>query len=71
MTVGESFGLFLLLAWVVLPIVGIVDAIKHPDENWVVIGQRRLAWIFLQLFFGILGTLAYLFSVRPKLQRLL
>lgn len=46
---------------------GIIDAANRPQERWREIDQDKIAWILIQVFLGIVGTIAYFTIVRPKL----
>jgi hypothetical protein len=64
------------LGLISLPIAGIIDAARRPVLQWTRVGLSRSTWIALMgagtvLGVGVLGVVAsieYLISVRPKLQ---
>jgi hypothetical protein len=62
----ELLIIFLLLAFIVLPIWGIVDAAVRPDALWAATGQSKILWIILQVVLGTLGALIYFAAIRPK-----
>ncbi|MEZ5141262.1 MAG: DUF2516 family protein [Acidimicrobiales bacterium] len=64
----------LWVAFVVLPVVAVVDVVRHPAEDFDRIGQSRATWLVLlvvtALFCGLIGTglaLYELVVVRPRL----
>jgi hypothetical protein len=64
------------LGLVSLPIAGIIDAVRRPVIQWTRVGLNRATWVLLMglgtvLGLGVLGVVAsieYLISVRPKLE---
>ena len=58
----------IILAAFILPLIGIVDAARQPDEFWRAAGRSRAAWIMLQLFLGVLGSVFY-FIVRKEVRK--
>jgi hypothetical protein len=60
--------LVVLLVSVVLPIWALVDAAVRPDTAYRTIGQNKVLWILLSLFTWVVGPLAYLLAIRPKLR---
>ena len=66
----------LALGLVSLPIAGIIDAVRRPVIQWTRVGLNRATWVLLMglgtvLGLGVLGVVAsieYLISVRPKLE---
>jgi hypothetical protein len=69
MNLGPTEALILLvtLAVIVVPIWGIVDCARRPEEVWARAGQSKVVWILLQLFLGIIGAGVYFLVIRPKL----
>ena len=63
------FVVIVFLVFFALPIWGIVDAIRRPPEAWKAAGQSKSLWIVVQFFVWILGSLIYVFAVRPGLKR--
>ena len=68
----ELLILVLLLGSVVLPLWGLVDAARRPDEEFRAAGQNKTLWIVLNALgllvwgFGAVVALVYLLVVRPK-----
>jgi hypothetical protein len=64
------------LGLVSLPIAAIIDALRRPVIQWTRVGLNRATWVLLMslgtvLGVGVLGVVAsieYLISVRPKLE---
>ena len=64
------------LGLVSLPIAGIIDAVRRPVIQWTRVGLNRATWVLLMglgtvLGLGVVGVVAsleYLISVRPKLE---
>ncbi|HEV3401191.1 MAG TPA: hypothetical protein VG078_05170 [Acidimicrobiales bacterium] len=64
------------LGLVSLPIAAIIDALRRPVIQWTRVGLNRATWVLLMslgtvLGVGVLGLVAsieYLISVRPKLE---
>ena len=65
----ELIIIFMLLALVVLPIWGIVDAAMRPGSVWAAAGQNKVVWVVVQLFLGALGSAVYFLVIRPQLKR--
>ena len=68
-------ALVVLLATIALPVWAIVDIARRPESAFERAGQSKSTWlvliIVLTLFCSIPGlvvTLVYLFSIRPKLE---
>ena len=59
---------FALSIFFVLPVWGIVDAIRRPPEQWDAAGQSKSLWIVIQFIAWIIGSLIYVFAVRPRLR---
>ncbi|HVW33020.1 MAG TPA: hypothetical protein VHL53_10815 [Acidimicrobiia bacterium] len=57
-----------ILAFMVLPIWGIVDAAMRPDEVWSAAGQSKLVWVLIEIFLWTLGAALSFIAVRPKLK---
>jgi hypothetical protein len=62
------------LVFIVLPVIAVVDVLRHPPEAFDRIGQSRTTWLVVlvltALFCGLIGTglaLYELVAVRPKL----
>ena len=64
----ESFFLLFVLLFMVVPIIGIIDAALIPDSAWVNANQNKIVWIVVQIFLGIFGAVAYFVAIRPKLK---
>jgi hypothetical protein len=64
----ESFFLLFMLLFIVVPIIGIIDAALIPDSAWVNANQNKIVWIVVQIFLGIFGAAAYFVAIRPKLK---
>jgi uncharacterized membrane protein len=64
----ELLIILIMLAFIVLPIWGIIDAATKPDHVWAAAGQNKILWIVLQFVLGTLGALIYFLAIRPKLQ---
>jgi len=46
---------------------GIVDAATRADDQWARASQNKILWVVLQVVLGFIGTLIYVFAIRPKL----
>jgi hypothetical protein len=64
----ESFFLLFMLLFIVVPIIGIIDAALIPDSAWVNANQNKIVWIVVQIFLGVFGAAAYFVALRPKLK---
>lgn len=60
---------FLWLAFWLVPLSGIADAVVKPDIAWKDLNKDKTVWVLIQIFLGIIGSIFYLVSVRPKLKR--
>lgn len=58
------FGSLGVWAW------GLVDVLKHSEQEWRAIGQDRTTWMLVIMFAGVLGAAAYVLAVRPKWRQL-
>jgi hypothetical protein len=73
-----TMGLFMvvMLGGLVVGVFGAIDAAVRPFDHWQQVGRSKAAWIVVQLLVlfpivniaGIVGAVAYLTAVRPKLQ---
>jgi hypothetical protein len=73
-----TMGLFMvvLIAGLIVGLFGAIDAAVRPFDHWQRVGRSKAAWIVVQLLVGfpilnlvgIVGAVAYLTAVRPKLQ---
>lgn len=78
MTLGPTELFILLFIWlpfIVVGIVAIVDAAQQPAGAWAAIGRSQGAWIvliavttFLCGLVGLVFSVVYLASIKPKLQ---
>jgi hypothetical protein len=64
------FGAFFLI-WVA--IIGLmawaaIDAALVPDSAWREADQSKIVWVLIAVFLPIVGALAYLLAMRPKLR---
>jgi quinol-cytochrome oxidoreductase complex cytochrome b subunit len=64
----ESLFLLFILLFMVLPIIGVLDAALTPDSVWAEANQNKIVWIVVQIFLGIFGAIAYFVAIRPKLK---
>lgn len=64
----EVILLLFILLFMVVPIVGVIDAALTPDSAWADANQNKIVWIVVQIFLGIFGAVAYFVAVRPKLK---
>jgi hypothetical protein len=51
-----------------LPVWGLVDALRTPDERWQEVRHTRALWILLMLALPVLGTVLYALVARPRLR---
>jgi hypothetical protein len=51
---------------VLLPLVGIIDALAHSATSWRAAKRSRLAWVLIMLLLNVLGVLLYLLIARPS-----
>jgi hypothetical protein len=65
----ELIILFMVLAFVVLPVWGIIDAATKPESVWAAAGQNKIVWVVVQIFLGALGAAVYFLAIRPQLKR--
>lgn len=69
------FGIGMLVALVVLPLWGALDANNRPQGQWDTVGQNPTVWVivlFGGMFFvpvGMIAAIVYFTTVRPKLAR--
>jgi hypothetical protein len=71
-----AMGLFMVV--LVVGVFGAIDAAVRPFDHWQQVGRSKAAWIVVQLLVlfpiidlvGLVGTVAYLTAVRPKLKAL-
>ncbi len=62
---NEFGGVLFLVVVVGIPLWGMGDALSRPKHLWDRAERSRTSWIAAQLFFGIVGTIAYVVFVRP------
>jgi hypothetical protein len=53
--------------YMLIGIAGTVDALVHPQSNWVHAERNKPFWIVMMLVFSIFAVLPYLIGVRPLL----
>jgi hypothetical protein len=69
-----TMGLFMVVF--VVGLFGAIDAAVRPFDHWQQVNRSKAAWITVQILVlfpiadivGLVGTVAYLTAVRPKLQ---
>jgi hypothetical protein len=54
----------LLLTFLVVPLWGVVDAVRIPSEAWEKAGRSKRFWVALQIFTLYIGAVAYIAGVR-------
>jgi hypothetical protein len=67
-------GLFMVV--LIVGVFGAIDAAVRPFDHWQQVGRSKAAWIVVQLLVlfpvadivGLVGTIIYLTTVRPKLK---
>jgi Phospholipase_D-nuclease N-terminal len=64
----ESFFFLFVLLFMVVPIIGVIDAALTPNSAWADANQDKIVWIVVQIFLGIFGAVAYFVAIRPKLR---
>lgn len=64
---AEIVIILFILATMVLPVWGIVDAAIRPDSVWAATGQNKVVWVIIQIFLWTLGAVIYFIAIRPKL----
>jgi hypothetical protein len=71
---AELVVLLFLVAILGLPVWAVADAARSTDRQWAAVGQSRTVWLILLVVltvaafpFGILLSVVYLLTVRPKL----
>jgi Phospholipase_D-nuclease N-terminal len=64
-------GLILVVVWLI-PLVltawGVLDAALRPDSAWATADQSKLVWVIVQLLLLVVGPVAYLVAVRPRVR---
>ncbi|HEV8572504.1 MAG TPA: PLDc N-terminal domain-containing protein [Actinomycetota bacterium] len=65
-----AFGVFFLiwLAALVLMAWAAIDAALVPDSAWHEADQSKIVWVLISVFLPIVGALAYLIAIRPRLR---
>jgi hypothetical protein len=73
-----SMGLFMvvMVGGLVVGVFGAIDAAIRPFDHWQQVGRSKAPWIVVQLLVlfpilnlvGIVGAVAYLTVVRPRLK---
>jgi hypothetical protein len=58
----------ILIALLVLPVMGIVDASLLPSSAFRSAGRSKLLWILAQVFLGYVGAVIYLAAIRPEVR---
>lgn len=58
-----------LLAFVALPAVALIDAVRTPTETWQRAGRSKLGWVAALFVVNILAAVPYWVWVRRDLRR--
>ena len=56
---GSLLVLAVILAFAVLWLWSLVDALRIHDQTWKAAGQSKLVWVVVIIFLGILGSVLY------------
>jgi Family of unknown function (DUF5652) len=64
----DAPGIF-ATALVLLPVIGIIDALAHSADSWRAAKRSRLAWVLIMLLLNVPGVLLYLLIARPSVSR--
>lgn len=60
-----AFGIGMTVFWIYF----LVEVVKTPDAQWRAAGQNQVLHVVLMLLFPVLGTIIYIATARPALQR--
>lgn len=52
--------------WVLVEIVGLIDALRHSGSDWSYADRDRSFWLIFMFFLGPIFVVPYLFLVRPR-----
>lgn len=58
----------IVIALLVLPVIGIVDASLLPSSAFRSAGRRKFIWILAQVLLGYIGAVIYLAAIRPDVR---
>lgn len=50
-------------------VIYLVEVVKTPEAQWKAAGENQVLHLVLMLVLGIIGTIIYVVSARPKLQQ--
>jgi hypothetical protein len=64
----EPAEIAILIALLILPVIGIVDASLLPSSAFRSAGRRKFLWILAQVFLGYIGAVIYLAAIRPDVR---
>ena len=57
----------LYVAAMAMTVWAVLDAALRPDSLWTAIDQNKIVWIAVALFLPVVGPIAYLVAMRPRL----
>ena len=58
----------LFVAWGVVWLWALYDAVTRPEEVWLAAGESKIMWCLLIVVLQFFGTLFYVLWTRPKLE---
>ena len=64
----ELVIILFVLALLLLPVWGVIDAATRPDRVWHAADQNKIVWVLVILFLPIAGSIAYFAVIRLRLK---